>query len=64
MTPCQANEILDLWKSDAKHYPDSVINEALFTTGDLAASLDKAPVIHALREESSRVCAVRTELVR
>lgn len=64
MTPSQANEILDLWKSGAKHYPDSVINEALYATGDLAASLDKAFAIHALPDGSSRVCAVRTELVR
>ena len=40
MTPTQANEILDLWKSGAKHFPNAVITAALYATGDLANSLD------------------------
>ncbi len=35
MTRAQANEILTLWKSGAKHYPQAVINEALYMTGDI-----------------------------
>lgn len=35
MTRAQANEILDLWKLGAKHYPPAIITEALYATGDL-----------------------------
>lgn len=35
MTKAQANEILTLWKSGAKHFPVSMITEALYATGDI-----------------------------
>ena len=40
MTPAQAHEILDLWKSGAKHYPAAVITDALYATGDIVRHLD------------------------
>lgn len=35
MTRAQAHEILDRWKAGLQSYPQFVINEALWTTGDL-----------------------------
>lgn len=35
MTLTQAHEILTLWREGAAHYPLSVINHALYVTGDL-----------------------------
>lgn len=35
MTRDKANEILTLWKLGIEWYPPSVINAALFVTGDL-----------------------------
>ena len=35
MTRAKANVILGLWKAGAQHYPQSVINMALYLTGDL-----------------------------
>ena len=35
MTRHQANEILDLWKAGAAHYPQETIAMALYLTGDL-----------------------------
>lgn len=36
MTRMKANEILSLWKCGAQHYPQAVINMALYVTGDIA----------------------------
>ena len=35
MTRHQANEILDLWKAGAMHYPQATIALALYLTGDI-----------------------------
>jgi hypothetical protein len=35
MTRHQANEILDLWKAGAAHYPQAIITLALYMTGDI-----------------------------
>lgn len=35
MTRYQANEILDLWKAGAAHYPQATITLALYMTGDI-----------------------------
>lgn len=35
MTRYQANEILTLWKAGAQHYPQAVITQALYATGDI-----------------------------
>jgi hypothetical protein len=39
MTRAVANEILQLWKTGAQHYPQAVINMALYVTGDLEGVL-------------------------
>ena len=35
MTRAQANEILDLWRAGAAHYPAATITLALYVTGDI-----------------------------
>ena len=35
MTKAQAHEILDRWRASLQSYPQVVINEALWVTGDL-----------------------------
>lgn len=35
MTRAQANEILTLWKLGAQHYPQAVITQCLYLTGDI-----------------------------
>ncbi len=35
LTRAQANEILNLWRAGAAHYPAQTINLALWVTGDI-----------------------------
>lgn len=41
MTKELAHQILNLWRSGARHYQQSIIDQALVITGDITGTLDR-----------------------
>lgn len=42
MTKDQAHQILNLWRSGARHYQQSIITQALVITGDISTTLNQS----------------------
>jgi hypothetical protein len=45
MTKELANQILNLWRSGARHYQQSIIDQCLVITGDITGSLNHSHIV-------------------
>ena len=44
MTKELAHQILNLWRSGARHYQESIITQALVITGDISTTLNHSHI--------------------